>query len=179
MKTLKTINDLFIKISEYIACILSGIVCAMIVWWAAKRYLLHGEFYGAEELILAIAFWMYFIGAYVATHEDSHISADLFTGMLKTEKAKQYAKLVRLAISLIAFVLLTWLACDFVAFDIVHNKITVMYRFPQAYIHIILPVSFGLSCLYTMAHMINTVISIYTGCGDETAGPGSETQETE
>ena len=111
MKTLKTINDLFIKISEYIACILSGIVCAMIVWWAAKRYLLHGEFYGAEELILAIAFWMYFIGAYVATHEDSHISADLFTGMLKTEKAKQYAKLVRLAISLIAFVLLTWLAC--------------------------------------------------------------------
>ena len=179
MKTLKTINDIFIKISEYIACILSGIVCVMIVWWAAKRYLLHGEFYGAEELILAIAFWMYFIGAYVATHEDSHISADLFTGMLKTEKGKKYAMLVRLTISLVAFVLLTWLAYEFVVFDIVRNKITVMYRFPQVYIHIILPISFGLSCLYTVAHMIDTVIAIRTGSGEDAAGPESETQETE
>lgn len=179
MKTLKTVNKLFIKISEYIACILSGIVCAMIVWWAAKRYLLHGEFYGAEELILAIAFWMYFIGAYVATHEDSHISADLFTGMLKTEKAKKYAKLVRLMISLAAFALLTWLAYEFVVFDIVRNKITVMYRFPQAYIHIILPISFGLSCLYTVAHIIDTVIAIRTDSGENAAVPESETQETE
>lgn len=88
MKTLKKINDGFIKVSEYVAFVLSAIVCAMIVWWAFKRYVFASEFYGAEELILAIAFWMYFIGAYIATHEDSHISADLFTGMLKTQKAK-------------------------------------------------------------------------------------------
>ena len=80
MKTLKKINDGFIKVSEYVAFVLSAIVCAMIVWWAFKRYVFASEFYGAEELILAIAFWMYFIGAYIATHEDSHISADLFTG---------------------------------------------------------------------------------------------------
>ena len=84
MKTLKKINDGFIKVSEYVAFVLSAIVCAMIVWWAFKRYVFASEFYGAEELILAIAFWMYFIGAYIATHEDSHISADLFTGMLKS-----------------------------------------------------------------------------------------------
>ena len=101
MKTLKKINDGFIKVSEYMTFALSAVVCAMIVWWAAKRYLFAGEFYGAEELILAIAFWMYFIGAYIATHEDSHISADLFTGMLKTEKAKNIAKIVRLLISLL------------------------------------------------------------------------------
>ena len=59
MKTLKKINDGFIKVSEYIAFVISAVVCGMIVWWAAKRYLLHGEFYGADELILAIAFWMY------------------------------------------------------------------------------------------------------------------------
>ena len=114
MKTLKKINDGFIKVSEYIAFVISAVVCGMIVWWAAKRYLLHGEFYGAEELILAIAFWMYFIGAYIATYEDSHISADLFTGMLKTEKGKLIAKLVRLFISLGAFGVLTWLSYNFV-----------------------------------------------------------------
>ena len=74
MKTLKKINDGFIKVSEYVAFVLSAIVCAMIVWWSFKRYVFASEFYGAEELILAIAFWMYFIGAYIATHEDSHIS---------------------------------------------------------------------------------------------------------
>lgn len=110
MKTLKKINDGFIKVSEYVAFVLSAIVCAMIVWWAFKRYVFASEFYGAEELILAIAFWMYFIGAYIATHEDSHISADLFTGMLKSQKGKAIAKLIRLTISLVAFGMLTWLS---------------------------------------------------------------------
>ena len=128
MKTLKKINDGFIKVSEYVAFVLSAIVCAMIVWWSFKRYVFASEFYGAEELILAIAFWMYFIGAYIATHEDSHISADLFTGMLKTQKGKAIAKLIRLTISLVAFGMLTWL-WEFLSFDIVRHKITVMYRF--------------------------------------------------
>lgn len=160
MKTLKKINDGFIKVSEYAAFVLSAVVCAMIVWWAAKRYLFASEFYGAEELILALAFWMYFIGAYIATYEDSHISADLFTGMLKTDKGKNIAKILRLCISLLAFALLTWLAWDFLAFDISMHKITVMYRFPQAYIHAVLPLSFALSCLYTIAHIIQTVIAL-------------------
>lgn len=182
MRTLKKINDGFIKVSEYIACVLSAIVCAMIVWWAAKRYLFAGEFYGAEELILAIAFWMYFIGSYIATHEDTHISADLFTGMLKTEKAKNYAKLVRLAISLVAFALLTWLSWEFLAFDISHHKITVMYRFPQALIHAVLPFSFALSCLYTVAHIVKTISDLHesgkTGNADE-AAPEQLPQENE
>ena len=160
MKTLKKINDGFIKVSEYMTFALSAVVCAMIVWWAAKRYLFAGEFYGAEELILAIAFWMYFIGAYMATHEDSHINADLFTGMLKTEKAKNIAKIVRLLISLLAFGLLTWLAWEFLAFDLSLNKITVMYRFPQAWIHAVLPLSFALSCIYTIAHIVQTVMAL-------------------
>ena len=164
MKTLKKINDGFIKVSEYVAFVLSAIVCAMIVWWAFKRYVFASEFYGAEELILAIAFWMYFIGAYIATHEDSHISADLFTGMLKTQKSKAIAKLIRLTISLVAFGMLTWLSWEFLSFDIVRHKITVMYRFPQAWIHAVLPLSFALSCIYTIAHMVDTVIEIHN-CG--------------
>lgn len=175
MRTLKKINDGFIKVSEYVACVLSAIVCAMIVWWAAKRYLFSGEFYGAEELILAIAFWMYFIGSYIATHEDTHISADLFTGMLKTEKAKSYAKLLRLVISLVAFALLTWLAWDFLAFDLSLHKVTVMYRFPQAFIHAVLPLSFALSCLYTAAHIVRTVSEIRGSASAEAAdGAASE-----
>ena len=139
MKTLKKINDGFIKVSEYVAFVLSAIVCAMIVWWAFKRYVFASEFYGAEELILAIAFWMYFIGAYIATHEDS-------------------------TISLVALGMLTWLSWEFLSFDIVRHKITVMYRFPQAWIHAVLPLSFALSCIYTIAHMVDTVIEIHN-CG--------------
>lgn len=169
MKTLKKINDGFIKVSEYAACVLSAVVCAMIVWWAVKRYLFASEFYGAEELILALAFWMYFIGAYIATYEDSHINADLFTGMLKTDKGKNIAKIVRLCISLLAFALLTWLAWDFLAFDISMHKITVMYRFSQAWIHAVLPLSFVLSCIYTVAHIVQTVIALAEGGKSEAA----------
>jgi len=179
MKTLKKINDGFIKVSEYIAFVISAVVCGMIVWWAAKRYLLHGEFYGAEELILAIAFWMYFIGAYIATYEDSHISADLFTGMLKTEKGKLIAKLVRLFISLGAFGVLTWLSYNFVKFDIVRHKTTVMYRFPSVWIHVVLPISFILSCLYTIAHIVKTFIRIHELSTATESGTSSELPDSE
>lgn len=172
MKALKKINDGFIRVSEYIAFVISAIVCAMIVWWAVKRYLFKGEFYGAEELILAFAFQTYFIGAYVATHQDSHISADLFTSMLKTRKSQDIAKLLRLVISLVAYIMLSKLACDFVAFDLNTHKITVMYRFPQVWIHMILPISFILSCLYTVAHIVKTVMELASGKEEgETALP--------
>lgn len=177
MNTLKKVNKGFIKVSEYIAFVLSAVICAMIVWWAAKRYLFKGEFYGAEELILAIAFWMYFIGSYVAAYEDSHISADLLTGMIKGRKGQLIAKLVRLVISLFAFALLTWLAWDFLTFDIVRNKITVMFRFPQAWIHVILPVSFALSFIYTVAHTISTIIDLRE-CGKVSAGGEGAQPET-
>lgn len=42
------------------------------------------------------------------------------------------------------------------------HKITVMYRFPQAWIHAVLPFSFALSCIYTVAHIVDTVIAICT-----------------
>ena len=163
MKTLKKVNDIFIRVSGYIAFVLSALICVLIIWWAAKRYIFSSDFKGAEELILAVAFWMYFIGAYMATYEDSHISADLFTSMLKTDMGKNIAKLVRLVISLLAFGLLTWLAYDFVAFDISLNKISVIYRFPVVYIHIILLISFVLSCIYTIMHMVNTIASMRGG----------------
>lgn len=164
MNTLKKVNNVFIKVSEYLAFVLSAVICVMIVWWAAKRYVFKGEFYGAEELILAIAFWMYFIGSYIASYEDSHISADLLTGAIKGQRGQLIAKLVRLVISLVAFALLTWLAWDFLAFDLARNKITVMFRFPQAWIHVILPVSFALSFIYSMAHTVKTVIELIE-CG--------------
>ena len=70
--------------------------------------------------------------------------------MLKTQKGKAIAKLIRLTISLVAFGMLTWLSWEFLSFDIVRHKITVMYRFPQAWIHAVLPLSFALSCIYTI-----------------------------
>ncbi len=53
------------------------------------RYIFKTDIYGMEEIILVIAFWLYFIGGSNASMENSHIKADLVDVFVKN-KVKMY-----------------------------------------------------------------------------------------
>ena len=50
-----------------------GIICAAVF----MRYVLRIDLFAYDELVMIAAFWLYFIGAAVGSHEDSHIKADI------------------------------------------------------------------------------------------------------
>lgn len=75
---------------------LEGVIialCSMIIATAFTmvvfvRYVLHGDLFAYEEIVLPIAFVLYFIGAARASHDDMHIKADLVLEGLKKPRSR-------------------------------------------------------------------------------------------
>ena len=83
--------------------ILSGAgACLLIFSAAVARYIFHSDIYGVEEVILALAFWLYFWGAVRGSSEDSHIKADLLDVYLTNHRVKYliktFAKVIEFAV---------------------------------------------------------------------------------
>ncbi|MEG0378035.1 MAG: TRAP transporter small permease subunit [Eubacterium sp.] len=69
------------------------------------RYIFSSDLYGMEEIILVIAFWLYFVGGSRGSLEDTHIKADLVDVFVKNTRVmyliKGFAKLVETVVYLL------------------------------------------------------------------------------
>lgn len=54
-------------------------VTALIMIAALMRYILKIDFYGSEEIILYVAFWLYFIGSISSSRDNTHINANMIS----------------------------------------------------------------------------------------------------
>lgn len=154
---MKKIHDFLTKIFDNIMFVSSGLVCLLIVIGAFMRYILKKDFYGSEEIILLIAFWMYFIGSAVAAYEGSHISADLISSYLKSEKQRIVLKIVQGFISLLLFIILTWWAFEFNKFSLNVGQKTQVYKIPMVASLSAVLFSFVLSTFYTIINIFKDI----------------------
>lgn len=51
------------------------------------RYVFKNSMLWAEEILVIISLWMYYIGAVIGTEEESHIKGDLISGIFKKPKS--------------------------------------------------------------------------------------------
>lgn len=131
------------------------------------RYILQKDFYGMEELVLLIAFWMYFIGSAVASREGSQVSADLVTSLLKSEKQRAVLALIRNLITLLLFGILSKWAYDYFVWSYIMRPTTAVYKIPMYIDHAALLLSFVLSMLYEIKHICHTCLELKAAFGKE------------
>ena len=84
-KNLARLETLVMVITTLVMLTILAIVVGM-------RYVLHQDFYGYNEIVLADSFWMYFIGAAFAMRREEHIKADI----LKNFISKKGGEVMRL-----------------------------------------------------------------------------------
>ena len=113
-------NSRFIRIINFLQrwrLIICSVLAVLIIAGAAGcRYLLGIDLFGWEEVIVVIAFWLYFIGGVNASSEDSHISADLVSEFVHNGVVKSFlifiSKTIQAAVAIIlsywAFGYLRW-----------------------------------------------------------------------
>jgi TRAP-type C4-dicarboxylate transport system permease small subunit len=133
-------------------------IVGMILIGAFMRYLLKLDFYGSEELVLLIASWMYFLGSAAASYEDSQVSADLISSMIKSDRKRAVFKLCQLFISLFLFGLLVVWAFNYFFWSLERRPATPVYRLPMAISYFALLFSFFLSFLYQIMHICKTIL---------------------
>ena len=88
MKVLKKIWDFLLTFEKVIMIIASILVVILITISVVMRYILEKNFPGMEELVVMVAFWIYFMGGIYGSYENSHITADILSVFVEKERTK-------------------------------------------------------------------------------------------
>ena len=177
MKVFNVLAAVLEAVQQYIVMFTGMASCLLIAVAAFMRYVLQVDFYGSEELIMLTAFWLYFMGASLATREDSHISADLICSLMKTPRQRRILKTIQHAISLAISVLATNWAYIYIAWSLARNPKTAVLKFPIIWLQFPILVFFILSSLYLLGHVINDIRALVRG-GDYGIDPNSRCDDS-
>jgi TRAP-type C4-dicarboxylate transport system permease small subunit len=87
----KPLNDLvtfMIEIKKYILVVFSLIVSLVFFFVVILRYWFQADLFAYEEWVLMFAFWVYFLGGAVGTHENTHVKADFLLSIVDNPHTK-------------------------------------------------------------------------------------------
>lgn len=145
---------------------LEGVViafCSMVVAMAfalvvVVRYVLHGDLFAYEEIVLPIAFVLYFIGAARASHDDMHIKADLVLEGLKTPRSRMAYQIFifcaeGLIAAIFAYLALRMFIAEFAKYPSMARS--TVYQIPLAAPRFFIFVGFSLMALHSFVHAYN------------------------
>ncbi len=154
IKTLWTGLDRFQKL---IMASTSVFIVAMVCVAVVARYVFNSDFYGSEELIQMLAFWLYFIGAAQGSRERSQISADIMSCYISCERKARLAAIFKDLITLAICLLVTWWSIQFVAWGFKMNPRSPVFRLPMLIPHAAIALGFILMSLYHFVYLLQDI----------------------
>ena len=158
MTVLKKIWDFLLVIERAIMIIASIGVVLLIFISVIMRYLLESSFNGMEELIILVAFWIYFIGASYGSYEGSQITADILSVFIKKEKSKQFVALLRDLITTAILIGACYCAIELMVYTLESGAVTSVLKLPMMVVYTPIIVGIFLMTFYTVAHAVNDVL---------------------
>jgi TRAP-type C4-dicarboxylate transport system permease small subunit len=163
MKALSVLKAALKAFQRYVVMISGAVVCLLITISALMRYVFSVDFYGAEEIIMLLAFWLYFMGASLATREDSHITADLISSLIKTPRRKTMLKALQHAVSLAISVTVAYWAYNYIAWSLARWPKTPVLKLPVLCLQFPILLFFILSSFYILGHLIDDIRGLRDG----------------
>lgn len=160
MKLISKIDSGIARLFDGIMSMANIIICVMLLVGAFMRYVLQKDFYGMEELVLLVAFWMYFLGSAMASREETQVSADLVTSVVKSQKAKSILIVIKTMITLVLFFLMTRWAWLYVLWALKMKPTTPVHKIPMVIMYVSILLSFAFSTIYEVRNLCHACISV-------------------
>lgn len=120
------------------------------------RYIFDADLFAYEEWLMVIAFWMIFLASAVATHDKSHITADILGFMLKKPKTIWMRDLLVKSIELCILLYLTYLGYVMINEDIEAYpmwQMSIALKIPFLVPRLGIAFSFLMMTIYTVFHL--------------------------
>lgn len=95
VRVLSKVDWILEEIHQLIIVLTGSAVAILIMVGAFMRYILKMDFYGSEEIILMVGFWLFFVGSMSAAREKSHLNANMVSIFTKNETIIMYAELIK------------------------------------------------------------------------------------
>jgi len=96
------------------------------------RYILQMNFFGGEEIIITVGFWLYFLGAMYGSLEKSHIKADMVNNFVKNKRVREGINLIAAMVACFVCIVFTIWGFEFLMWDIAMMPRTTALRIPLA-----------------------------------------------
>jgi len=142
------------KIQSNILFLCSVLITITIFMTVIMRYVFKTDLYGVEEIILVIAFWLYFIGGSRGSMEDSHIKADILDVIIQKNKVKYGLKAFGKAVEAFVLIIFTKMSFDLVLLNMQRMPKTPGLKIPYVVTQSSIALGFLMMSLYTIYHCL-------------------------
>lgn len=129
MKILKNLDHILNALCKWV-CIVTGSMVTLLIGINAVCRYMNIKFFGAEEIILLIAFWFYFIGSLLGSMRDTHINANMISVFTKDKKIINATNIIKVAISLVITVIISKWSYDYSLFIFTKHAKSNIFKFP-------------------------------------------------
>ncbi|MCR5335004.1 MAG: TRAP transporter small permease subunit [Synergistes sp.] len=157
-KNLARLETIVMVITTVVMLTILAIVVGM-------RYVLHRDFYGYNEIVLADSFWMYFIGAAFAMRREEHIKADILKNFISKKSCAVMRLLADILQTTVNYAMVV-LSYNLVASNYRAWTITPLWELPFFVPQISIFISFVLMAFYLTIYMIrdyNDLVVLFRG----------------
>jgi TRAP-type C4-dicarboxylate transport system permease small subunit len=145
------------NVQKWILFGLSLFLVIMLNAASGMRYLFDKDLFGAEELILLAAFWLYFLGASIGSYERSHITADILTMLVKSQKAKAVIAVINSVLTSMLLLYALYWGFNFFVWGIVKLPRTPILHLPIVYAQSSVFIGFVMMTYYSLGHLVNDI----------------------
>lgn len=130
------------------------------------RVLFDTPLFGLEELVLMAAMWLYMLGAGLASHERSHLSADFVQVFSKNRKVTSVFKVISTCIALVmAGFFISW-SYSLVAWAVERGQVTPVFSIPLYVPQASFLVASVLMFVYLVRDLVGDIRSLMNGDGE-------------
>lgn len=120
------------------------------------RYGFHADLFAYEEWLMVIAFWLFFLASAVATHNNSHITADILGILLKNSRTIWIRSILVKSIELCILLYLTYLGYVMIAEEIAAYPMwqkSIALKIPFLAPRLGIALGFFMMTIYTILHL--------------------------
>jgi len=121
------------------------------------RYVIGKGFFAVEDFIGYTAVWLYFIGAAYATHERTHIKAEITTMFIKNQRTLSIIRAGVAAFSVAVACVFAYWAYGLIAFSIASDYRTPVFQVPFVIFQMGILVGAVLIAIYFVAEMVDRI----------------------
>ena len=162
MSLLIKLNQLQLNFQAVLMVTASAFIVIGVSGMAIMRYLFESNLYGAEEIILIAAFWMYFLGAGNASYQRKHICAEVFSVYCRSEKIKLMVQALAETITFLLSSLYTYWAAEFILRSSTQGGVTPVWQIPLVTAHSSILIGFILITIYSARDLKHTTKKIFS-----------------
>lgn len=149
---------ILIRLQQGILIACSIVVVLIMCTEVLMRYVFHTDLYGIEEIVVIIAFWLYFIGSAYGSYDKSHVKADLISRILSENKRQVLNIVINLVMTCLCFLFTYW-SVEFIRYSIIEMPRTLAWGIPLAVAHSSVFLGYLLMTFYCSVYFVKEILS--------------------